>query len=216
MSAHGKLSELQVGAYRLSPAVWADRELKPRLGLDLDQWQRKLVSAPRGSRQCLLTYRQSGKSTAAAVAASHSMIFRPGSTSLAIAPSQRQSAEVARRARAIQDHSALVLGGAWPQAQNAIGIVQISRFPLGTPLLEVAEQAAAMSRGSNARVVCDLSNNSGFATLLGPLLGERPANRLLCAVITGAGTHAAQPMPMPITVAGKTVGVPRITCQSGS
>ena len=29
------------------------------------------------------------------------MIFRPGSTSLAIAPSQRQSAEVARRARAI-------------------------------------------------------------------------------------------------------------------
>ena len=101
MSAHGKLSELQIGAYRLSPSVWADRELKPRLGLDLDQWQRKLVSAPRGSRQCLLTYRQSGKSTAAAVAASHSMIFRPGSTSLAIAPSQRQSAEVARRARAI-------------------------------------------------------------------------------------------------------------------
>ena len=24
-----KLSELQIGAYRLSPSVWADRELKP-------------------------------------------------------------------------------------------------------------------------------------------------------------------------------------------
>jgi hypothetical protein len=111
----------------------------------------------------------------------------------------------------MQDHSALVLGGVWPQAQNAIGIVEISRLPLGTSLTEVAEQAAALSRRSNARIVCDRSNNSGFATLLGPLLGERPANRLLCGVISGAGTHAAQPMPMPITVAGKTVGVPRIT-----
>ena len=35
------------GAYRLSPAVWAERELKPRIGIDLDQWQRRLVVAPR-------------------------------------------------------------------------------------------------------------------------------------------------------------------------
>ncbi|WP_027155712.1 hypothetical protein [Mesorhizobium sp. WSM2561] len=33
VSAHGKLSELQTGAYTLSPSVWADRELKPSLGL---------------------------------------------------------------------------------------------------------------------------------------------------------------------------------------
>ena len=111
----------------------------------------------------------------------------------------------------MQDHSALVLGGVWPQANSAIGVIDIKRFPLGTPLLGVAEHASALSRRTGARIVCDLSNNSGFATLLGPLLGERPANRLLCAVITGAGTHAAQPMPMPITVAGRTVGVPRIT-----
>ena len=84
--AQQKLSDLEVAAYRLSPALWADRELKPRVGIDLDQWQRGLVMANRGSRQCVLTFRQSGKSTAAAVAIAHSMIFRPGSTSLAIAP----------------------------------------------------------------------------------------------------------------------------------
>ena len=98
--ARQKLSDLEVAAYRLSPALWADRELKPRVGIDLDQWQRGLVMSNRGSRQCVLTFRQSGKSTAAAVAIAHSMIFRPGSTSLAIAPTQRQSAEVARKVRA--------------------------------------------------------------------------------------------------------------------
>ena len=59
--------------------------------------------------------------------------------------------------------------------------------------------------------MCDLSNNSGFAQLLAPLLGERPANRLLAAVITAMGTHAAQTVPMAITVNGKTAGIPRIT-----
>ena len=66
------------------------------------------------------------------------------------------------------DHSALVLGGAWPQANNAIGVIGIKRFALGMPLMQVAEEAAGLARKSNARVVCDLSNNSGFAQLLAP------------------------------------------------
>ena len=100
MASNGKLSDLEIAAYRLSPSIWCDRELRPRIGIDLDDWQRRLVMSNRGTRQCVLTFRQSGKSTAAAAAIAHSMIFRPGSTSLAIAPTQRQSAEVAKKVRA--------------------------------------------------------------------------------------------------------------------
>jgi hypothetical protein len=60
-----------------------------------------LTLCPRGKRIALLTFRQSGKSTAAAVAIAHSMIFRPGSTSLALAPTQRQSAEILRKVKAM-------------------------------------------------------------------------------------------------------------------
>ena len=111
----------------------------------------------------------------------------------------------------MSDHSAYVLAGCWPQAGNAVGVIGIKRFPLGMPLMQVAEEAAGLARKSNARIVCDLSNNSGFAQLLAPLLGERPANRLLAAVITAMGTHAAQAVPMAITINGKTAGIPRIT-----
>ena len=111
----------------------------------------------------------------------------------------------------MSDHSAYVLAGCWPQASNAVGVIGIKRFPLGMPLMQVAEEAAGLARKSNARIVCDLSNNSGFAQLLAPLLGERPANRLLAAVITAMGTHAAQAVPMAITINGKTAGIPRIT-----
>ena len=47
MMARQKLSDLEIAAYRLSPALWADRELKPRVGIDLDQWQRgfRIVAA---------------------------------------------------------------------------------------------------------------------------------------------------------------------------
>ena len=111
----------------------------------------------------------------------------------------------------MSDHSAYVLAGCWPQAGNAVGVIGIKRFPLGMPLMQVAEEAAGLARKSNARIVCDFSNNSGFAQLLAPLLGERPANRLLAAVITAMGTHAAQAVPMAITINGKTAGIPRIT-----
>ena len=83
------------------------------------------------------------------------------------------------------------------------------RFPLGMPLMQVAEEAAGLARKSNARIVCDLSKNSGFVQLLAPLLGERPANRLLAPVITAIGTPAAQAVPMAITINGAAVSMPR-------
>jgi len=110
-----------------------------------------------------------------------------------------------------QDHSALVVAGVWPQANNAIGVIGIRRFALGTVLMEVAEEIAQLARKASARIVVDTSNNSGFVQVLAPLLSEKPANQLLAAVITNAGTHPAQPTPMPVTVNGRQVGIPRIT-----
>ena len=87
-------------AYRLSPGFWADEVLKPALDIDLDRWQRALVAAPRGARVVTLVFRQAGKSTACAVAIAHSILFRPGCTSLSLSPTQRQSQEIVRKARA--------------------------------------------------------------------------------------------------------------------
>jgi hypothetical protein len=82
--------------YTRWPAVWA----QCKLGIKLDHWQNQLVSAPPGTRAIALCFRQAGKTTAAAIAAAHTMILQAaGSTSLAIAPSQRQSAELVRRLR---------------------------------------------------------------------------------------------------------------------
>lgn len=82
---------------RLSPASWSMRVL----GIALDPWQRKLVSAPPGGRVVTLVHRQAGKTTAGSVAVAHTMIYRsPGSTSLVLAPTQKQSAEFVRRLRA--------------------------------------------------------------------------------------------------------------------
>jgi hypothetical protein len=84
--------------YHLSPSSWARRELD----LNLDDWQKKVTDAPPGSRLIALTHRQAGKSSAGSVAVSHRMIYRsPGSTSLVLCPTQRQSQELIRKVRNI-------------------------------------------------------------------------------------------------------------------
>jgi hypothetical protein len=70
------------------------------LGIELDPWQVTQVSAPAGARVICLVHRQAGKTTGGSVAVAHTMIFRsPGSTSLVLAPTQKQSAEFVRRLR---------------------------------------------------------------------------------------------------------------------
>jgi hypothetical protein len=66
------------------------------------------------------------------------------------------------------DHSALVLAGVWPQAADAIGVVDIKQFRLGTPLEDVADEAAKVSHDDRATVVFDSTNNSAFAGVLAP------------------------------------------------
>ena len=82
--------------YTLSPSAWCRRELK----LALDPWQVRMVDAPAASRVICLTHRQAGKTTAAAVSVAHTMAWRqPGSTSLVLAPTLRQSSELIRNLR---------------------------------------------------------------------------------------------------------------------
>src|SRR5580704_16107670 len=82
--------------YTLSPSAWCRRQLK----LALDPWQVRMVDAPAATRVIALTHRQAGKTTGAAVGVAHTMLWRqPGSTSLVLAPTLRQSSELIRNLR---------------------------------------------------------------------------------------------------------------------
>lgn len=82
-------------AYRLDPALWA----KDVLGISPRIWQEQFLRVPRGQDVLVLTARQIGKTTAAAIAIAHTAIFKPGSVSVVACPAQRQSAELLRKVR---------------------------------------------------------------------------------------------------------------------
>lgn len=79
-------------AYELDLSLWA----KECFNLDLDPWQ---ISALRSNakRSIWNIHRQGGKSSVAAVKALSKAIFKPGSLTLAISPSERQSGELYRK-----------------------------------------------------------------------------------------------------------------------
>jgi len=67
-------------------------------GLVPEPWQEGLLRQ-RPGRALVCCCRQAGKSTAAAAAAAHEALYSPGSLSLIVAPSQRQSNELLRVVR---------------------------------------------------------------------------------------------------------------------
>ena len=105
---------LRLHLYRTSPEAWA----RLQLGVTLDDWQKKLVQTPPGGRTICLLSRQQGKTTAAAIATAHHMLYGPtGSTSLALAPTLRQSGELIRRVRGF-----LIKGGGKLAADNSFSL----------------------------------------------------------------------------------------------
>ena len=69
-------------------------------GIEPDSWQRSLLLAP--ARHMLLNCsRQSGKSTTVAALALHTALFHPGSLTLMLSPTLRQSGELFRKMRAL-------------------------------------------------------------------------------------------------------------------
>jgi Terminase large subunit, T4likevirus-type, N-terminal len=97
------MSLLREIAYRLDPALWVAEVL----GVMPAPWQEKFLRSPAGASILVLTARQVGKTTAAAWAIAHCMLFTPASLSVVACPSQRQSAEAVRRVR-----QALIKAGA--------------------------------------------------------------------------------------------------------
>ena len=91
------MNNLREAAYRLDPVLW----VLEILGITPTAWQETFLRSPRGSSILALTARQVGKTTTAAWAIAHSMVFTPGSLSVIACPAQRQSAEAVRRVREI-------------------------------------------------------------------------------------------------------------------
>ena len=107
------MNNLRELAYRVDPALWV-REV---LGVTPVAWQQTFLRAPRGASILALTARQVGKTTTAAWAIAHAMLFTPGSLSVIGCPAQRQSAEAVRRVREV-----LKKVGAEFKSENVYGL----------------------------------------------------------------------------------------------
>ena len=107
------MSQLREIAYRIDPALWV-REI---LAVTPTEWQQTFLRSQRGASILVLTARQVGKTTTAAWAIAHAMLFVPGSLSVIACPAQRQSAEAVRKVR-----EALVKAGAEFKNDHVYGI----------------------------------------------------------------------------------------------
>ncbi len=84
--------------YKTQPSAWAEDVF----GLNLDYWQVQMLDSS-SRRICLNIHRQAGKSTMSSLVCLHTALFKPGSLSLIIAPSLRQSLENFRKIRGFID-----------------------------------------------------------------------------------------------------------------
>ena len=85
--------------HALDPAAFAE----DLLGLQLDPWQRKVLQST-GKRDLLNCCRQAEKSTTAAVLGLHATLYAPGSLTLLVSPSLRQSGELFRKIAALRSN----------------------------------------------------------------------------------------------------------------
>ena len=91
------MSTLREIAYQIDPALW----VRQVLGVEPQTWQQQFLLAPKGASIIVLTARQVGKTTAAAWAIAHHMLFTPGGLSVIACPALRQSSEAVRRVREV-------------------------------------------------------------------------------------------------------------------
>src|SRR4051812_8850714 len=97
------------------------------LGFDPDPWQRDYLRAT-DPRLLVLAFRQAGKSQATAALALHSALFHPGSLTVIVSRSQRQSNELFRK-----------VTSAWKA--------------LGRPRGAAEENATTLTLGNDSRIV---------------------------------------------------------------
>jgi hypothetical protein len=89
------MTNLCHAAYKLDPALW----VLDVVGQTPAPWQQTFLRARRSASILALTARQVGKTTTAAWAIAHNMMFYPNSLSVVVCPAQRQSGEAVRRVR---------------------------------------------------------------------------------------------------------------------
>jgi hypothetical protein len=107
------MNEFREIAYRVDPVLWV-REV---LNMTPTPWQETFLRSPLGSSILALTARQVCKTTTAAWAIAHWMLFTPGSLSVIGCPAQRQSAEAVRRVK-----ETLIKRGAQLESDNVYGL----------------------------------------------------------------------------------------------
>jgi Terminase large subunit, T4likevirus-type, N-terminal len=107
------MSNLRETAFRIDPALW----VRNVLGIKPAAWQEEFLRAPQGASILALTARQVGKTTTAAWAIAHFLIFTPGGLCVIACPAQRQSAEAVRRVR-----GSLIKVGAELVSDNVYGL----------------------------------------------------------------------------------------------
>src|SRR2546423_3315092 len=91
------MNRLRELAYQIDPSLW----VRETLGIEPAPWQAEFLRAPLGASIIALTARQVGKTTTAAWAIAHYMLFTPFGLSVIACPALRQSAEAVRRVREI-------------------------------------------------------------------------------------------------------------------
>ena len=98
VSALGAGQSAEVGKYASDPVAFATQAL----GLTLDPWQARVLGG--AHQQAILNCsRQSGKSTIAAILGLHETLFKPGSLTLLVSPTLRQSSELFRKVVELRD-----------------------------------------------------------------------------------------------------------------
>jgi len=135
------MNSLREAAYQIDPVLWV-REV---LGIEPTPWQQDFLRAGRGASILVLTARQIGKTTVAAWAIAHHMLFTPGGLSVVACPAQTQSAEAVRRVREI-----LVRVGAEPYTlsrwEGVTRFIDDGRIELDNNTVERSIRPIALNR----------------------------------------------------------------------
>ncbi len=115
----------------LDPAMWF-----VHAGIQADPWQEAAIRST-SKRQLWLVHRQGGKSTTAGLKALAKATQEPGSLSLLLSPSQRQSAELLRK---VVELRAVISGAPEPIAEAAHRL----EFPNGGRVLSLPSSEATV------------------------------------------------------------------------
>lgn len=98
-----QLHEMRQAVAMVAKPVPSPVQLAAKLGIALDGWQERVLTTD-ARDIIMLASRQAGKSTTASVAALHEAVYVPGSLTLIVSPSERQSKRLLKVVRRHYQH----------------------------------------------------------------------------------------------------------------